>query len=431
MKPVVRRRSHINIIIMSIIAISSIFIITGNLWSTRFFYEDSVGDVYELNSFVNQSVFIDEKLDGEYEYKYVGNLEVVDKMGTSSKLEGTYYAYNKPTNSSEPYKLINEETTKTEFIRRKNGKMVIDKSYLYPTVRDLPTFPQRDIKVGEKWEAEALEVMDLSSLGVKEPYRIPLSVSYEYLRDEIFKEKEVAVFSIKYYFEYDLFEKPDPNSESVKPIFLTGLFEGEYYWDKKNSTPLFYEAKAVFVYLLKNSQVLEVRSTEYGEVKKKSSHIAEEEIDDVDERRKKEIAENIKEDLIEKELDDDFKVKEKDNGVAINLSDILFDFDSAELRPSEMEKLDKIVRILKRYENFDLIVEGHSDNIGSAEFNQQLSEERAESVKNYLELKGIDSESLTAIGYGERRPVASNETEEGRALNRRVEIIIITDKYKD
>ncbi len=392
-----------------------------------FAFNDKVGDVYSLNSFVNQIVFVDEQLDGEYEYKYEGELKVVEKLGTSSRLKGYYYAYSKPINSTDPYQIINDSTAKTEFIRKPNGEMIIDKSYLYPTVRNVPLFPDRKVRVGEEWESKAVEVMDFASLGAKDPYRIPLNVLYKYLGDEIFQERKVAVIHIKYYFEYDMFEKPDPNSTKVRPIFLTGLFEGKYYWDKEKSMPLFYEADTVFTYLLKNSLVLEVRSSEYGEVRKKSPNVAiNDNIDTVDDDRKGEIAQDIKDELIDKKLDDNFDVVEKDNGVSINLGDILFDFNSYKLRPDSIEKLDEIVKILKRYENFNMLIEGHTDNIGDKSFNQKLSENRAIAVRDYLVLKGINSDKLTPIGYGEENPIADNSTEEGRALNRRVEVTIIT-----
>jgi outer membrane protein OmpA-like peptidoglycan-associated protein len=392
-----------------------------------FAYEDGVGDTYNLKSFVSQSMYLDENHIGSYDYKYEGDLEVVDKMGTSSKLKGSYYAYNKPTNSSEPYRLINKETAETEFIRRPNGKMVIDRSYLYPTVRDVPLFPDKAISPGKSWEAKALEVMDLTELGATEPYRIPLSVLYTYEGDETFQEREVAVLSIKYYFEYNLFEKPNPNSKDTRPIFLTGMFEGKYYWDKESATPLYYEANSIFTYTLKNATVLEIRSSEYGEVVKDSPLIAEK-VDEVDKDRKGEIAEDIEEELRKKELDEDFEVEENDKGVIINLSDILFDFAKSELREESIEKLDEIAKILKRYENFAMLIEGHTDNIGTASDNQDLSEDRAKSVKDYLILKGISPDALVSKGYGESSPKASNDTDEGRALNRRVEIIIITDK---
>jgi outer membrane protein OmpA-like peptidoglycan-associated protein len=424
---VIKRKIRKNyIILISILLL--IFIITSFLSATRFYFSDEEGDIYNIQSFVKQQVYLDEKLQGYYDYKYVGKLEVIDKIGTSSKLHGHYYAYSKPNGSSKPYELINEETSETEYIRKKNGKMVIDRSYLFPTVRDLPVFPDRDIKIGEEWESEALEVLDLTSLGANEPYRIPLSVLYKYLGDEKFKEKDVAVFSVKYYFEYDMFEKPNPNSDDTRPIFLTGLFEGKYYWDKTDNAPLFYDANTVFTFLLKNSQVLELRTEEYGQIDKITIDKHEDVIKRVDEDRKNEIKEDIEEELIDEDLSEDFNVYEKDEGVAINLGDILFDFNSYKLKPESIAKLDKIAKILLKYDNFSMIIEGHTDSIGTDDSNQILSENRAKSVEDYLIQKGIEPESLISMGYGESEPIASNETEEGRQLNRRVEITIITNQ---
>ncbi len=427
MKTMIHKRKRIKNTIVIISFLIIIFSFVNILSATRFYFDDEEGDVYNIQSFVKQQVYLDENFQGEYDYKYEGILEVVDKIGTSSKLHGNYYAYSKPTGTTQPYELINEDSTETEYLRRKNGEMVIDRNYLYPSVRDLPVFPDKDIEIGEEWESKALEVLDLTSLGANEPYRIPLSVLYKYLGDDKFHEKNVAVFSVKYYFEYDMFEKPNPNSNDTRPIFLTGLFEGKYYWDNKNNAPLFYEAETVFTFLLKNSMVLETRTEEYGQIEKIPINIEEDVIKEVDKERKGEIKNDIEDELDEEDLGDDFNVYEKDEGVSINLGDILFDYNSTKLKAEAIEKLDKIAKILKKYDNFSMLIEGHTDNIGSDEYNKKLSENRAKAVEEYLIQKGINSDSLYSIGYGESKPITSNESEDGRALNRRVEITIITE----
>lgn len=418
------------IVFGSIITLILIIAVSSSLFGITFEFNDHIGDTYNISSYVYQYVYLDEELNGEYDYKYEGILDVVDKIGTTSKLKGTYHAYIKPAKSTDPYQLINEDTVHTEFMRRQNGEMEVDKSYLYPTVRDLPKFPEHDVKVGEEWQAKALEIMDLRSLGAKRPYHIPLDVKYKYVSNELYQEKKVAVFFVKYYFEYDLFEKPVPGSDDTRPIKLSGLFEGNYYWDIKNSTPLFYEAETVFTYILKNAQVLEIRTDEYGEVKKITDYESDD-IDVVDDDRKGEIAEDIESELRDEELSDDFIVTEKDNGVSINLGDILFDYNSSELKEEYIQKLDKIVKILKKYENFKIDIEGHTDSIGSDNFNKELSKERADSVEDYFIIKGIKEDSLTTEGYGEENPIGDNDTEEGRSKNRRVEIIIVTNGDDD
>jgi OOP family OmpA-OmpF porin len=100
-----------------------------------------------------------------------------------------------------------------------------------------------------------------------------------------------------------------------------------------------------------------------------------------------------------------------------------FDFDRAELKPSATEVLREAVRTLKDNPDLRVVVEGHTDSVGSDAYNQRLSERRAEAVKRYLVAQGIEASRLSTHGYGESKPAASNDTAEGRARNRRVEIV--------
>jgi outer membrane protein OmpA-like peptidoglycan-associated protein len=114
-----------------------------------------------------------------------------------------------------------------------------------------------------------------------------------------------------------------------------------------------------------------------------------------------------------------------ENEIAVQLTnDILFDFNSASLRPESQSTLRDLASNFQRYPDETVSVEGHTDNVGSAQYNQTLSENRAYSVKNYLVDQGVPSSRVTATGFGETRPKADNATPEGRQLNRRVEIHI-------
>lgn len=114
-----------------------------------------------------------------------------------------------------------------------------------------------------------------------------------------------------------------------------------------------------------------------------------------------------------------------ENEIAVALTnDILFDFDSAALRPESQSTLRDLAGNLQRYPDEQVTVEGHTDNIGSDEYNLGLSERRADSVRGYLIDQGVAASHITAVGYGKSRPKASNDTPEGRQLNRRVEIHI-------
>jgi outer membrane protein OmpA-like peptidoglycan-associated protein len=114
-------------------------------------------------------------------------------------------------------------------------------------------------------------------------------------------------------------------------------------------------------------------------------------------------------------------------GLIVNISDVLFDTGSATLRPAAREKLAKISGILLAHPGLALEIEGHTDSIGSDEFNQVLSEQRAWSVRDFLSEEGVSAASITARGLGKTQPIASNDSAEGRQRNRRVEIVVNGD----
>jgi outer membrane protein OmpA-like peptidoglycan-associated protein len=111
----------------------------------------------------------------------------------------------------------------------------------------------------------------------------------------------------------------------------------------------------------------------------------------------------------------------------MNLSDVLFDFGKATLRGEAREKLAKVSGILIAYPSLRVQVEGNTDNVGSDAFNQNLSEKRAFGVRDYLVAQGVNGNNLTAIGYGKTKPIASNDTADGRQQNRRVEMVLSGD----
>jgi outer membrane protein OmpA-like peptidoglycan-associated protein len=111
-------------------------------------------------------------------------------------------------------------------------------------------------------------------------------------------------------------------------------------------------------------------------------------------------------------------------GLIVNMSDVLFDTGKYSLRPLAREKLAKVAGIVSGHPGLRLDVEGHTDNVGGDDYNQQLSEQRGESVRGYLTDQGMAAGSVTARGFGKTQPVASNDTAEGRQQNRRVELVI-------
>jgi outer membrane protein OmpA-like peptidoglycan-associated protein len=127
----------------------------------------------------------------------------------------------------------------------------------------------------------------------------------------------------------------------------------------------------------------------------------------------------------EQRIIDESKQREQEVLVLTFKSDFFFDVDSAVLKPGGYKDIDRAAVILNRYPETSLRVEGHTDSTGSEDYNLQLSEKRATAVKNELVAQNLDAARIQTIGFGESKPVADNNTESGRQLNRRVEIVIV------
>ncbi|MCF8331904.1 MAG: OmpA family protein [Bacteroidales bacterium] len=115
-------------------------------------------------------------------------------------------------------------------------------------------------------------------------------------------------------------------------------------------------------------------------------------------------------------------------GFTFKLEKIYFEFDKSYLKPESKTQLQELYRFMARHNKLRIEIQGHTDSLGSAEYNQRLSERRALSVKRYLEQKGIDSDRMNIKGYGKKIPIRPNKTEKGRAINRRVIIKILPNQ---
>jgi outer membrane protein OmpA-like peptidoglycan-associated protein len=123
------------------------------------------------------------------------------------------------------------------------------------------------------------------------------------------------------------------------------------------------------------------------------------------------------------------KIERVGEGIKITFdSGLLFDVAKANLKPASKENLKNLARILNKYEDTNILLEGHTDSDGSEEYNLQLSRSRANSVANYLQSLNVDPTRFTIMGYGESQPIASNETVEGKQMNRRVEVAIFANE---
>ncbi len=133
---------------------------------------------------------------------------------------------------------------------------------------------------------------------------------------------------------------------------------------------------------------------------------------------------------LEKELAD-LKGKKTDRGLVITLGDVLFDTGQSTLKPGAYTTVDRLASALKEAPDRKVLIEGHTDSVGSDEYNQELSERRARAVQTALLERGVNSSQVSAYGKGKTFPVASNDNAAGRQQNRRVELVFTNDQAKD
>jgi OmpA-OmpF porin, OOP family len=148
------------------------------------------------------------------------------------------------------------------------------------------------------------------------------------------------------------------------------------------------------------------------------------------ERRAQEAREaGLRAQTLEQELAD-LKAKKTERGLVLTLGDVLFDTGKATLKPGAFATIDRLASALKEVPTRKVMIEGHTDSVGSDEFNMQLSQNRALSVQSALMQRGVDASQITTLGKGESTPVASNDDAGGRQQNRRVELIFQEDRAR-
>jgi len=388
-----------------------------SLGAQDFRYKHNEGDKYRIISTVNEDVYIDRKLEHQARILNRIAVEIVSvsdgkgrhKAVFQTSEQGVLAGQNVSRNAPRSFQWAREYDS--EFERDSQGRMTIDRKYYMPVVRDVPVFPGREIKPGEKWAYEGHEVHDFSEgFGIREPYRIPFTANYVFLGHRTWKGKLYPTFSVN----YRINSKPRaPVNGRIWPVKITAESDQTVYWDRDMGQPVAYTENFRHIFELSNGRVFEFRGK------------AEAEIVESTRMDKEKIAEDIAEEIRRLNIPE-VSVRVVDEGITLSLDNIQFHPDSAVMLPGEKEKLDKIVDILKRYQERDIMVGGHTALAGTEESRRTLSVDRATVVADYLiEKKARPQERVVVRGFSSDRPVADNRTEEGRRKNRRVEITIL------
>jgi outer membrane protein OmpA-like peptidoglycan-associated protein len=398
----------------AVLVIAAALLFSFPAGAEEFFYKHKAGDTYRILSTVRESVYVNRRL--SHQAEILNRIAVtVSSVSDTAGNEGTgrheavfQTAERAVDEGGRSYRWSREYDS--VFDRNRQGYIDIADTYFMPVVRNVPVFPARDLKVGDTWQAEGHETHDFrDSFGISEPYRIPFTAHYTFLGGRSWRGQSYPAFSVS----YRIFHEPAAVRGRVWPMRIMGASDQVVYWDFDLGQARAYEENFRMVFDLSNGTTVEYRGN------------AEAEIIESPRMNKEELAGEIAEDISRLGIADT-TVRVVDEGIAISLENIQFEADSAVLLRPEREKLDKIGEILRRYQDRDILVGGHTALAGTAAGRQRLSQERAGAVADYFIGRGVRTvDRIVVRGYGADRPLGDNSREEGRRRNRRVEITIL------
>lgn len=418
----------------------------------------------EVRSFISQQDSPNENTKSDYSYD--GNFYVTEetKQNSSEVKDGIYKA------------------VPSAFYISKDGTLIMTKDNGYPSFRSFPSFTQKNILPGDVWEAEAERAVDPLNKGVVT--KMLMNVQYTFVGEETYHEQNVykikAEWATRYGITYwdfggDLelksatgFHKATilVSKESGNSILVNDLVDETFVYRDGNKYqfkgtiilfteyPPAVDKEKIIISLQRVALVDEKNKADakfYSEKLAENSSSQQNKSDlknknstklsdsdcstqnttgnNLDEYKNKTDEKIVPEDIdsINKDLTKERKiiVKETNAGLMLTIENLLFKPNSADLLNEESERLDKIASVLKQVPKSMLLIEGHTAAIGTTEGEQELSEERASRIAKELIARGIPKENIMCKGSGRTKPVATNETSEGRAKNRRVEITIL------
>jgi outer membrane protein OmpA-like peptidoglycan-associated protein len=390
-----------------------LFFAGRGLDAEEFTYKHQAGDKYRSISTVQEDVYVDRRLSHRAEILNRIAVEVVAVTGTSGRHRAVFQTSERAVGvarntGGRSFQWAREYDS--EFDRDALGYITIDQKYYMPVVRNVPVFPGRDLKPGEKWTTEGHEMHDFrDSFGIPDPYRIPFTAQYTFLGNRMWKGTLYPAFSVS----YRIFTEPPAAAGNIWPSRISGASDQTVYWDREMGQAKAYEESFRMVFTLSDGRTVEYRG-------KASAEILESTLMD-----KEKIIEEITSDIQRLGIEN-ASVQAVDEGVTISLENIQFEADTARMLPGERDKLDKIAEILRHYPDRDILVGGHTALAGSEADRLALSRERAAVVAEYLIGKKVRTlDRIVVRGYGAERPIADNRTEEGMRKNRRVEITLL------
>ena len=292
------------------------------------------------------------------------------------------------------------------------GSMTMLEDNGYPSFRSFPSFPKKEIKIGDSWEAKAIRAVDPTGEGLVT--RMPIYIQYTFTGTREFNECPVyvikAVWATRYGYgigsSYEDFDG-DPNLKSAN-----GKHEATIYVDMVTGAALLIRDTVDESFIYNDGKKIAYKGT----ISLFTDYPG-----------------SVDEDVILPAInrliaDSDIEYKKTDLGYMLIIRDLQFVANSAELLPDEKNRLNQIADLLKKVPKNQILIEGHTARVGDQSDEMQLSLDRAHTIVSEMGKRGVNTGNLITKGSGGTKPVADNDTPEGRARNRRVEITILTRK---
>lgn len=385
-------------------------IIASHVYSQSLSFKYNTNNIYRLKIYTKQDIYIDgmffrtveamSKITLQpYGYKEIDNERYV-------LVKYLFYYLNKRQNIDIEYKL--SKVDETDFMINSKGEIqIIGGANYLPPRRNIPSFSSEYVAKGFKWQSKGEDVFTEKDEIVK----VPSLVNYN-VEDILMKDgKTIIIFNAN----YDTFFNVSAG-KYLKDIRVKS--STKYNWDSTNG--IFSEYREIFE-ITKN--YIPNSGYEYTSAKFQGTSIGIMEVVPIDVAKQYKLARELE------KLSSEVSVSPPENNeIKVNISDILFDKGSWNIKNTYKEMLNKISEILKQYREIDIVIEGHTDDTGTREFNLELSENRAKAVANILIQNGINSDKISYRGFGPDRPIVPNTSEENKAKNRRVEIKLIWGK---
>lgn len=347
-----------------------------------------------------------------------------------------------------------DKTFKSKFQITEIGQYRVPPQYSMPNLRSLPSFSEKPVSVGEEWTQPATESFQFPGGRVM----ITVHAKYKYHGLDQWQFQKLSGTADRIEYNYTLFYDSQTEKEGV-PFKIYGFARGMVYFDRDLGIPQYKRIQLAYTFVYANGMTQEMSFDIHG-VYNKNLKLTDIDKDKFAEEIRKVLAGELptgidsgtapkknqkvkpsREGLswpeeeanqtkpeTEKPSGPPVEIRRTDEGIAISLNSVLFDYNSSELKEEAKLELEKIASVLKKYSNREIRISGHTDNSGGEEYNRKLSRERALSVlKELRDKQDLDEKRMSYEGYGKSKPIADNSSLEGRQKNRRVDITIVME----